>query len=547
MIVKGWTILMIGLAMAAGQGMMKQTAFVRKGEAKLVESMDSLVQERGWAQVPPGKFLTGGLMHAGGDFRVRARLRIFNLAKSAATFVLGGINHFGFEGREGQTFVEGPLFGGPAKLLGQNRYVKEGEWFTFDAIGKDGIIRFLINGKEVARAPFAGDSLGTLAFRSHRSTMQVRDFLYHGKTAGIPTPPKDTVVFSGANFEVEGHKYNRVRIPAIVMTTRGTLLAFAEGRVGGDSGNIDIILRRSGDLGKTWSAPQTVWSDGDNTCGNPCAVVDHDTGTVWLLLTWNLGSDHEKTIMAGTSKDVRHAYVTSSDDDGQTWAEPKRLDHLRKPHWRWYATGPGNAIQLTRGKYKGRLLIPANHSDHESGGHPYRSHVFYSDDHGETWQLGGVLDDRTNEAAAVERSDGSVLLSMRSYHGKHNRAMAVSEDGGKMWGPVYLDNALQTPVCQGSILRYSWAEEKDKGGKSRILFSGPAGSGRTHLTVRVSYDEGKIWPVSKVVNPGRSAYSNLVALPDGMIGVLYERGDIAFVTFSLEWLEGSASTAVESR
>ena len=140
----------------------------------------------------------------------------------------------------------------------------------------------------------------------------------------------------------------------------------------------------------------------------------------------------------------------------------------------WYATGPGNAIQLTRGPYKGRLLIPANHSDHSDPElHPYRAHVFWSDDHGATWQFGGIAEPRTNESAVVERRDGSILLSMRSYHGHHNRASAVSTNGGAAFGPVRLDDALQTPVCQGNILRYRWPEEDD--GKSRILFSSPAG------------------------------------------------------------------------
>jgi sialidase-1 len=243
--------------------------------------------------------------------------------------------------------------------------------------------------------------------------------------------------------------------------------------------------------------------------------------------------------MAGTSQDVRQAYVTSSSDDGRTWTAPTKISQqVRQPHGRWYATGPGNAIQLTRGSHTGRLLIPANHSDHiDPDRHPYRSHVFWSDDHGRTWQLGGVADDRTNEAAAVELAEGSVLLSMRSYHDKHNRAMVVSHDGGATFGYVYLDDALQTPVCQGNILRYSWPAADSSG---RILFSSPAGQGRTHLTVRLSYDEGRTWPIGKLVYEGGAAYSNLIRLPGQRVGVLYEKNNyrtISLVSFSLEWLE----------
>ncbi len=338
--------------------------------------------------------------------------------------------------------------------------------------------------------------------------------------------------------------YHTYRIPAIVVSKKGTLLAFCEGRKSGrgDAGNIDLLLSRSSDGGKTWTKPQIVWDDGKNTCGNPCPVVDQQTGSIWLLMTWNLGSDTERQIMADKSKEARHVYVTHSKDDGKTWAKPKKISKsVRKPHWRWYATGPGNAIQLTRGKYKGRLLIPANHSDHsDPKKHPYRSHVFWSDDHGKTWQLGGVHADRTNESTVVERKDGSILQAMRSYHGKNRRAMAVSRDGGKTWGKLYLDKALNTPVCQASILRYSWPDEKEKGSKSRILFSSPKGRGRSQMTVWFSYDEGKTWPVQRLLHKGSAAYSNLVVLPDGKIGVLYEKDGyrkITLATFPLGWLE----------
>ena len=342
-------------------------------------------------------------------------------------------------------------------------------------------------------------------------------------------------------FTTKSEGYPRFRIPAVIATTKGALLAFCEGRTGGDSGDIDLVCKRSTDGGKTWGDLQVVWNDGKNTCGNPAPVIDRDTGKVWLFMTWNLGSDDEKAIIEGKSKDVRHVYVTSSVDDGKTWAVPEKLGDVRREKWRWYATGPGNGIQLISGKHQGRMVIPCNHSDHSGEGHPYRSHIVYSDDHGTTWKLGGIEGDRTNESAVVELVGERILHTMRSYHGKNCRAMAVSEDGGESWGKVYLDEALDTPVCQASVLRYSWPEDQDMGGKSRLLFCSPAGKTRDHLTVWISYDEGQSWPLRKEIHQGGSGYSSLVVLPNHDIGVFFEKDgskSLTFTTVTLAWLEG---------
>src|SRR5438045_828556 len=148
-------------------------------------------------------------------------------------------------------------------------------------------------------------------------------------------------------FQAGEGGYANYRIPAIVATPKGTVLAFCEGRQtpagpGNDSGEINILLRRSVDGGKTFGAVQVVWADGKNTCGNPCAVADRETGMVWLLMTHNLGEDHERDIIAGTSVGTRTVWVTSSEDDGMTWKAPREItDDVKKPEWAWYATGPG--------------------------------------------------------------------------------------------------------------------------------------------------------------------------------------------------------------
>ena len=492
----------------------EEVTFVSAGVAKAIQFLGPEWKTEDGTLVGSGKgsLLVGDRAISAGDFQLRARLQIDELGKSAASFMLNG-DHFGFEGQLGEMFTEGRLLG--TRNLGPSK-VKEGIPFLFEISRAGNRLQIAIDGEVMFKTDVKVDKL-TFSFRPHRSKMRIFDLTATAQFAPLPRPIPHTRLF------VNGQgKYPRYRIPAIVRSNKGTLLAFCEGRTGGDSGPIDLILKRSTDDGKTWKPLQVVWDDGENTCGNPCPVVDRQTGTIWLLMTWNLGTDHEREILSGKSKDVRHVYVTHSVDDGNSWSTPKKISETtRKEHWRWYATGPGNGIQLKRGKHKGRLLIPCNHSDHSVGGHPYRSHVIYSDDHGKSWHLGGVHQDRTNESAVVERSDGAILQAMRSYHGKNRRAMAISHDGGESWGDVHLEDALDTPVCQANILRWDWPEEE---GKGRILFSSPQGAARSRMTIWMSEDDGKTWPVQKLVNPGASAYSNLIVLGSGKIGLLYETG-----------------------
>lgn len=300
--------------------------------------------------------------------------------------------------------------------------------------------------------------------------------------------------------------YHTFRIPAIVVATNGTILAFCEGRKDGrgDSGRIDLVLKRSSDGGETWSKLEVIREDGTNVCGNPAPVVDQITGTIFLLTTWNWGSDTEKMILGGTSRDARRVFVQESRDNGVGWSKAGEItDAVKKPEWRWYATGPCNGIQLTRGPHAGRLLIPANHSEHgDPTKHPYRSHVIFSDDHGQAWKLGGIEEEKTNESTLVEVSDGGVLQNMRSYHGQNARAVARSRDGGENWSAVSLDKQLIDPVCQGSLIRYSWQP-------SRILFANCASGKRENLTIRLSLDEGETWTAAKTLHAGPSAYSCL--------------------------------------
>jgi sialidase-1 len=328
--------------------------------------------------------------------------------------------------------------------------------------------------------------------------------------------------------------YHTYRIPALIVTKVGTLLAFCEGRKNGqgDAGAIHLLLKRSTDNGKTWGKTQVVWEDGDNTCGNPCPVVERETGAILLLMTHNLGSDKESQILDGTSKGTRTVWVTRSTDDGVTWSKPVEITKdVKKPDWTWVATGPGVGIQTK----SGRLVIPCD--NYVAGSKERQAHVITSDDKGKTWKLGGIVGPGCNESQVVELGDGSLHLNIRSYRGNNRRLVALSKDGGETWSKPTEDETLIEPVCQASITRYPG----DKGG---LLFANPASKKREKMTVRLSRDDGKTWPAAGLLYAGPSAYSSIAPLPDGSIGCLYERGEkgpyeeIVLARFPRDWLTG---------
>jgi sialidase-1 len=353
--------------------------------------------------------------------------------------------------------------------------------------------------------------------------------------------PQETRVFVSGQ---EG--YHAYRIPSLLVTKKGTLLAFCEGRKDSakDQGDHDMLVKRSADGGRTWSKQKIIWDDGTNTCACPCVVVDQVTGRIWLLMTWIRGDDSEGQIVRGKSKDTCHIFVTYSDDDGQTWAKPAEItEMINEPAWRWYVAAPGVGIQLQKGPHQGRLIIPCNHAKpikNKRFREAYSNHIIYSDDHGRTWQLGGIVPaGKIDEPQVVELADGSVMMNMRSHRGKACRAVSISKDGGMTWGDIWDDKALISPNCQGSFIGHTLASTNEK---NRVFFCNPASTSRNNMTVRQSYDDGKTWPVARQLHGGPSAYSCLAVLPDGDIACLYEAGytspyeSIVFKRFSLAWL-----------
>ena len=355
----------------------------------------------------------------------------------------------------------------------------------------------------------------------------LRSLLLLSALVGCKSASVNTVAVKSPEYLFESGKegYKTFRIPAIVTSTKGTVLAFAEGRKNGssDTGDIDLVLKRSEDKGKTWSTLSVIWNDGDNVCGNPAPVVDKSTGVIYLLSTWNLGTDHESEIIKQTSKDSRRIFVLSSADDGRTWSDAKEITpSVKLKNWTWYATGPCHGIQIEKGTNAGRLIIPCDHI--EAVTNKYFSHIIYSDDHGKTWALGGTTpQDQVNECTIAELSDGKLMLNMRNYDRTQKaRKISLSNDGGTTWGNIFSDQSLPEPICQGSL--FSIANKKT--GKGKLLFLNPADENkRQNMTLRISYDNGSTWAKSMVLFAGPSAYSDLTLLPNGNIGCFYEAGN----------------------
>ena len=335
-------------------------------------------------------------------------------------------------------------------------------------------------------------------------------------------------------FESGTEGYSNYRIPSLITTKDGCLLAFCEARKDdrGDSGNIDLVVKRSTDNGRNWSAPMVAWDAELNTAGNPCPVVDQRTGRIVMLMCWNLATD----LHAGTSVDTRRVYQTHSDDDGLTWTDPREITaSVKDPSWWWYATGPGIGIQLEKGPHKGRLVIPANHT---AEGY-YGGHTLFSDDGGDTWTVSSLIKPTVNESQMVELSDGRLMMNMRTqgtadtkrpYTGY--RSISYSSDGGETWTNPVSDDELGDPICQASILRYD---------KKRILFSNPnplvslKRGPREGMTVKLSSDDGDTWPSGLLIYDGPSAYSSLARLTNGQVGLLYEKDkDIAFALIPIK-------------
>lgn len=349
--------------------------------------------------------------------------------------------------------------------------------------------------------------------------------------------------------------YKSFRIPAIIKTFNNDLLAFCEGRVNssGDFGDIDIVMKRSTDHGKTWTSISKVVNYDLLQAGNPAPVIDntdpaYPNGRIFLF--YNTGNNHEGEIRKG--KGVREVWYKTSIDNGFTWSEGVNITtqthrpnypqvsstYNFKEDWRSYANTPGHGLQILEGIYRGRIFIAANHSS----GAPlpnfmdYNAHAYYSDDHGKSFKLSETVNvPGSNESTAAEISNNRVMLNARNQSGHIKARLAViGSNGGANWDTSYFDNQLPDPVCEGSILNIG-----TKNKKNILAFSNAADTlRRDNLTLRISFDEGKTWPkripIDKSPVEGAkdfTAYSDLVKMNNNQIGVLYEKEGYAKIEF----------------
>ncbi|MCX5069031.1 exo-alpha-sialidase [Micromonospora lupini] len=356
-----------------------------------------------------------------------------------------------------------------------------------------------------------------------------------GAGAGVAAPALGSVTLSTAAVGVQQvlfrsgtGGYGCYRIPAMVKSAAGSLLAFAEARKSpscADRGDIDLVVRRSTNNGRTWGPIRVVLTGSDTdadapfTRGNAAPVVDETTGQIFLISTSN----------PVTITGDRLPWLQESDDDGISWSAPRALGTTFSGSTDgWFATGPSHGIQLRNGAHAGRLVVGAHQVPDST---TVNAGVLYSDDHGTTWHAGpaansyvpGVMN--PGEVSVAELPGGSIYAEARNQIGGsgNHRARAVSTDAAM---PAFTAvPSLVGPDVQGAVLTLRSVRQSQPG--DTLIYSGPADpTDRKLLQIRYSTDQGVTWktPSHGLITNDRSGYSDLAELSDGEIGVLYEGG-----------------------
>ena len=371
---------------------------------------------------------------------------------------------------------------------------------------------------------------------------------------GCTLHASDSLLEKIAVFPAGLHGVTLYRIPGVVVTPKGTVLAYCEARLQSrsDWGEIQVHLRRSTDGGKTWEEPTHIAHLGERlegnptkkeggaheqTVNNPVAIVDRSTGAIELLYCVNYA----------------HCFHIRSIDDGQTWSSPVDITGTFEPFrsrydWKVIATGPGHGIQLANG----RLVVPIWLAYGKAGDHkPSASATIFSDDHGKTWQAGQIAVPNEgefgdpNETMITALSDGRVMLISRNVSKPNRKLVTISEDGATAWSKPVFHDQLWEPICMASVIGHPSSPgtllfsnphslARDKDGNE---IPGRSGK-RENLSIKRSDDDGKTWTTHKTLESGPSAYSDLAVLPDGTVLCLYEGNkDIMIARFNLDWLK----------
>ncbi|SEC14204.1 sialidase-1 [Streptomyces sp. 2131.1] len=359
-------------------------------------------------------------------------------------------------------------------------------------------------------------------------------------TAQAASPAPGTL--TSQDLTVDGVGSPHYRIPALTTSNKGTVLAAYDARptLGDLPSNIGIVLRRSTDGGTTWQAQQVVRKDAaPKGYGDPSLLVDRTTGRIFLFYAAgeNQGFFGSATGNDESDPNVLQADYSYSDDDGLTWTHRRITKQIKNPAWGGMFAASGEGIQLRNGAHKGRLI--QQYAIRNNGANYAVS--AYSDDHGETWHMGSPVGPGGDENKTVELNDGTVMLNNRSAP---YRTVAYSTDGGVTYTPFVQDTQLPDPANNGSIMRYAPDAPASNPQSSWLLFSNTEATSRKNLTVKMSCDNGKTWPIRKVVDAGAAAYSTLTRLPSGRLGLLYERGNYEHITYSsfdLQWLGGTCA------
>ncbi|MDQ8196136.1 exo-alpha-sialidase [Coraliomargarita sp. SDUM461004] len=465
---------------------------------------------------------------AKGDFEVEFRLITPDLDHSCFQIDLGA-DGFVFNGKTQQVtntgndgtraFIDHPLDATFNQLLRSNKA------FLITMKQLNQVFTLSVDGSELYQGSLNRDTYGEVAVIAREGTIQVISINAKGNFLKDQSVP----VFSRGEDSISHY-----RIPALLKATDDSLLIFAEARQDNhkDIGNINIVLRRSTDDGKTWGAIHTIMglNTGDS-CGNPCPVLDPETGRIHLVFQ----RIHPKKWGSGEYQ-LFHTY---SDDHGITWSAVSNIMDQMTKDWLNFHPGPGHGIVLQNGQYAGRIMIPGWYVYHsDKGKRRFASTLIYSDDNGINWSIGGTAHDGSDECMVAELADGSVMMSIRPERENKDsdyRHFAISRDGGDHFEPTIIDRDLRATVCQTSILVDS---EKDQ-----IFFSYPASGSfapdaatrRAGLSVRTKTEAGA-WGPLKMIYAGRSGYSDLTKIGQDTLGIVFEAsrdtyiGDIRFGT-----------------